>query len=321
MTRATLSWATALLLTAVTHRAQAFVGDQWNLNAPGSLGWSATYSEVAARKSDGSIWVKQTNPTVGSWSSLGNPSGGTSSGPQIGTFHNYSLGQDQTYYVVRGPYPSDPGNIWERHYTSNTGWSSWAPTFGMPPSGTRTAPTVGYDQYGGLLIAVLDTNWIPWVRGMNSDGSLTDWLQAGTQALDSVPGAVISPNQDWGIFGLMNDGRIYQSQCLYEHCFDTWTEVPGMGRAAAGPLAVGYIDPSSNDDITVAVFGTDSHPYINTSIGGTFGSWNYLAGSPADSAVSVLYFWTTHSTIETVHRPDGNFWTGQGGGWSSIGHP
>jgi hypothetical protein len=111
MKRTICSLAALSLFTFSAQTSQAVVGDLFNLTAPGSMSSDITYAHVTVRKSDGSIWTKQIDPTLGIWYTQSQPSGGTTSGPQMAT-------QDgNTYWIVRGP---APGQIWERH-TTGTG--------------------------------------------------------------------------------------------------------------------------------------------------------------------------------------------------------
>jgi hypothetical protein len=320
MKRTILAAAAALFLVASAEQAQAFVGDQWNLNAPGSVSYSASYVQVAARKSDGSIWRKQIDPTVGSWQSIGCIQAGsicgTSSGPVIGTFGV------NTYYIARGPYPTDPGNIWERHI-SNGVWSNWAPTFGQPPTGTLSAPNVASSDVYGLAIVVLDTHFIPWVRTMDTSGDLGGWIQVGTQPVNSVPGIAFDPNSEIYVYGLVgSSNQVSVNACVYEHCFDLGWQPVSNGIGGSGVSAVGYTDPQGNDEIRVTVLGSSGgSTWVSTSVSeGPYSNWTDYNGV-SDASPSIVYFWTVHDTIEFTHRSDGNFYSGQDGGWASIGHP
>jgi hypothetical protein len=304
-------------------------GDVMNLLAPASISTGSVYTFIYVRKADGSIWQKQINPTLGPWTSKGNPTGGTSSGPQVAQFTNFFTGVVTRRYYVRGPFPSDPGNILEKI----EGQSNWVNTFGMPPGGTTSAPAVSWNDQSGIDIVVRGANNIPFIRSMQATTAspgfvLTDWTQVGTEAINSAPGiAVNSFRKD--IVALFSSNEVKITTCQYPACFPSWAQLGGSGAGGVGgssPSAIWYQDPSSGKTfLSIAVLGSDaSTTFVKTydNYNAVWGGWNNRGGT-ANSAPSIVDFsvgWSFPYAL--VHRVDGNNWVnGSGTTWSNVGKP
>ncbi|HVZ73997.1 MAG TPA: hypothetical protein VHJ20_16570 [Polyangia bacterium] len=307
--RATFFAIPAVALMLFVGRAEAYVGDRFNLVAPGAVGYATVNDAVAVRKSDGSIWVKDLQPSASAWVSIGNPTGGTTSGPQIAEYKPIG-GSYQGYVVVRG---SD-GNMWETHKTST--WSSWSSTtFGQPPGGSNSAPAVTADVTYGLVVVTLDNSNIPWINRLYPGGGTSGWQQAGAQALTSAPGVAITPQQTVQIFGLLSPNLPNWSECSYGGCYTTWSYLGGWG--ASGLSAVGNRDGTGTTRAAAVVWGTDGHVYEILE-GTTWGTWSNVSGAGVvDAQPAVLWFSVTEAPIVIDHRSDGNYYASN----TSIGHP
>ena len=306
----------AALVVLMAPQARAIVGDQWNLQAAGAASDGVgTYSHVAVRKSDGTIWLKQINPTVGTWFSVGGPPGGCSSGPQLAYLNNTLT------VFVRGPYPSDPGNIWAAH--NGTGGYVWAPTYGRPPVTTITAPAVAGDPQAGLLIVIADNTLAPWYSTVSTSGSQSAWAKVGTSAVNAAPGAAINGNQDLDVYGLFSpSSNIQVTVCGFPTCFGSWTNLGGVVISGVG--AAGFKANGGNNWVGTGVLGTNSALFINQSENlGSYSGW-ISHGSPAgvtlNSTPSLTYFKIGTPLYTFVHGSDGNYWMFTGS-WTNIGHP
>jgi len=300
-----------MLLAPSAQATQFTYGDPANLLAPGINGTSL-FSAVAARKSDGTIWVKQVEPSIGSWASLGSPAGGATSGPASAIVNNTA------YYFVRGA----SGVIYENH---GSGWSN---RWGSPPGGAGSAPNVsafGTSPFMSLQLVVIDNNNSPWTRQLNSDNTLGAWTKIGTNSVVGVPGIAISSTGAPNIFSLDANRNTIYIRCTFGSCFQTWNSYgPGLGNS--GTSAIAYMVPSTGSaNVSVALLGTDNRVWVSTSTvdGSAFGGFSSLGGPAADSSPAISYFSTANRTLVAVHRPDGNQWVyGQiAGQWLSIGHP
>jgi hypothetical protein len=296
----------------------ALAADQWDLGGAASLEIPVVTTVVYARKSNGAIWKRQINPTTGSWQLYGNPAGGTSSRPQVGLFQGAGCGS-QTWVFVRGPYPSDPGNI----LTSING-GAWQNLFGMPPGGTTSAPSVAWSaEAASITVAVRGANNVPWVRTVNHSGTNCtlnwgNWTQVGTDAIDGPP-AVATNGYNISVFATFPGGNIKVNMCMFPTCFGGWTNLGGIG--VTGPGAVWYRDNNGNDNLRVTVIGTDNKSWINTltSNGWTWSGWSQFGNgnSPFTSVPNVAVFGVTNTPYVTALGSDGNYYR-QG---QNIGHP
>jgi hypothetical protein len=306
-----------VLLTASS--AWAFAGNAWNLTAPALHQTDSGSRSVAVRKSDGTIWVKKIEPSVSAmWEPFGSPPSGSSSGPQL-VDHKDSIGRVTTWLMVRGPFPSDDGNIWAKSRPPSGVWSGWSNVFGKPDSGTTSSPAVARDSQMGMIIAVRDNNGMPWIRRIPAGGAFQPWEQVGTQSIDSAVGIAIDPIQDINVFAAFAPAEdIRVTVCGFPNCFLSWNSLGGF--AASGLTATSYTDGASNKTVVAAVVSGDG--FVWTTKQENLGGWQAwhkeLAIGVTDAEPAIVRSAFSSNNLIVTHRSTGDYFFNGG---INLGHP
>jgi hypothetical protein len=306
--------------------AHAVVGDRFNLLAPALLQTDSGNPTVVVRRADGIIFFKQVEPVIqGSWTSLGAPPGGTTSGPQMADFKDSNTNITTTFVVVRGA----DTNLWATKRSTGA-WSAWTKILDAPSTGANSSYTLESDQFFGLEVGVLDNNLFPFMAQASSGGGGTlgawtkmgDGTPQGPKQLDASFGLAIQPGPQstiaWGI--VPSDGdHIDWSICGFPYCFNGWNNTPG-GSAQSGLATTGFRANDKSSTTMVAVRGGDNNVWTNTiKDGGSPLGWQVQSpGGVTDAMPAIARSAFSSGILIVVHRADGNYWF-QGN--TNLGHP
>lgn len=319
-----------ILSGAGTRSAQAITGDPFNLLAPAVFDNGTVNEYVYARKSDGTIWVKETEGTIGPWTSIGSPPGGASSGPQVGQLCFFGS-PTQTWVVA-----SSGGNIWAKE-----GSGAWTNALGAPPGGITSGPAVSWNSNNcDMHVVVNGVNNIPWIITIQAPipggGTpiISSWSQVGTTPVNSAPSvAETSWRQD--VVALDGNNHIIMTTCEYPSCFGSWTEVEGSGIGSSAPMAYWFNDAGSATDgpfLAIAVrgilIGGNFNAWVNTydNLYDTWTGWQQRGGN-LDSAIAPTHYVleSGNNTWLAAFDSHGDYWenTSQPSAtsWYDISHP
>jgi hypothetical protein len=310
--------------------------DAFNLTAPSAVETTTSSNPyVFARRSDGNICVIRL--FGGTWSCLGAPAGGTTSGPSAAAMpdSNNPFGPVKwTFLFVRG----SAGQIFERHLPGGSPWTNWSTAmWSAPPGGTNSAPVARNGNYV-LSLAVRSSGNQIFERSTTSSGdnglpSLDSWKTnpaGGGEAMISAPAPAVNDFKR-DLLALGSQATVRQSFCGFPTCFNNWTSFGNSTVFKTSMSALWYTD--ANFDLINAVAGVDTNGRVR------LGKYNYYSGQftgytdlglpngvQATSAPALVPTTSGGVTelIVVVFNADGNYWyrnTKSGQSWVGIGHP
>ncbi|GAA2243598.1 family 43 glycosylhydrolase [Herbiconiux moechotypicola] len=223
---------------------------------------------------DGSI--AQTWTTGGAWSAwqtLGTPSGGATSAPSAST---WGIDRQNVYVRGTGLNPSTnelSGRIYERWWSSGTGWSGWR-DLGAPTGGALSAPaavsrtfdrTDVFVRTAGNTIAVTrwdGANWSSWQNLGSAGGGIVSNLSAADWGADRIH-----------VYGTARDGNVYERYWTTAGGWSTWQSLGApSGGAASSPGVVSR----ANDLIDVFVRDGSGDIHRKTWNGTSWSGWSAI---------------------------------------------
>ena len=219
--------------------------------------------------------------------------------------------------------------IWERYWTSETGWVPWHQVGAVPPNGPLSGPssTSRVSNYIDTFVATTDSiytqywngsTWAPWLNLSGPPASCQSHVAASRPAAGTWGGTRLN------LYTLGLDDNVWESYWTSGTGWVPWEKNMGsIGIATGNPATYSRI----TNYIDVFVVGADGNLHTNYWNGSVWNGWANFGAVPNGNASSpALTSWGSQNLTLYERSQDGNIYQqnwngGWAAGWTNLGAP